>query len=248
MDLGLGGKTALITGASGEIGSQIALRLAEEQADTILAFLRNKERAEQLNDKITKMGRKSLVIKLDVRNFHEVQKSIASILTQYGKIDILINNAGINMDRTLVKMTEQEWNDVIEVDLKGVFNCTKAVLEPMIERNYGRIVNISSIVGIAGNFGQCNYAAAKAGMIGFTKSLAKEVARKGITVNAIAPGFIETQMVKAIPKDIKERILNRIPLGRFGKPEEIANLVCLLVSDLSGYITGQVFVIDGGYL
>jgi NAD(P)-dependent dehydrogenase (short-subunit alcohol dehydrogenase family) len=204
------------------------------------------EQAKEVRDKIESMGRHAIICQANVGKMDEVNKMRDKAVAEFGKIDILVNNAGIVKDKSFVKMTSEMWDDVISVNLTGTFNCTKAVIDGMLERNYGRIVNISSVIGRMGNRGQANYAASKAGIIGLTQTLAKEFADKGVTVNAVAPGFIGTDMLKSVPAKIMEKILAQIPMGRLGKPEEIASAVAYLVSPEAGYITGQVIDVNGG--
>ena len=242
------GKVALRTGSSRGIGAATALKMAEEGADIIInyPFAAEKENAAEVRDKIIKMGRQALIVEADISVLAEAERMIEEALEKFGKIDILVNNAGITRDNLLLRMKEEDWDAVINVNLKGVFNCTKAVLRSMMKQRAGKIINVASVVGIMGNAGQTNYSASKAGVIGFTKSLAKEVASRGITANAIAPGFIESQMTEVLPEDVKEKMLAAIPLNRFGKPEEVANVVCFLASAEADYINGQVINIDGG--
>ena len=204
------------------------------------------EQAKEVRDMIESMGRHAIICQANVGKMDEVNKMRDKAVAEFGKIDILVNNAGIVKDKSFVKMTSEMWDDVISVNLTGTFNCSKAVIDGMLERHYGRIVNISSVIGRMGNRGQANYAASKAGIIGLTQTLAKEFADKGVTVNAVAPGFIGTDMLKSVPAKIMEKILAQIPMGRLGKPEEIASAVTYLVSPEAGYITGQVIDINGG--
>jgi len=204
------------------------------------------EQAKEVRDMIESMGRHAIICQANVGKMDEVNKMRDKAVAEFGKIDILVNNAGIVKDKSFVKMTSEMWDDVISVNLTGTFNCTKAVIDGMLERHYGRIVNISSVIGRMGNRGQANYAASKAGIIGLTQTLAKEFADKGVTVNAVAPGFIGTDMLKSVPAKIMEKILAQIPMGRLGKPEEIASAVTYLVSPEAGYITGQVIDVNGG--
>ena len=206
----------------------------------------SREHAKEVSNLIRSMGRHSCIVQGNVSDIEQVNKMNDEVVKQFGKIDILVNNAGIVRDKSFVKMTPQMWNEVLSVNLNGTFYCTKAVIEGMVERKYGRIVNISSVIGRMGNFGQANYAASKAGMVGLTQTLAKEFASKGITVNAIAPGFIETDMAKSVPEETMRKVLEKIPLGRLGKPDEVAGMVAYLVSDEGNYITGQVIDINGG--
>ena len=247
-------RCALVTGSSRGIGKAIALTLANYGANVAVNYVEDEEGknfndAKNILDQIARPGYsgKAAVFEADVSDFKRVSRMIEKVKNEFGKIDILINNAGILRDRTLKKMSQEEWSSVIETNLTGVFNCSRAVIEQMIENKWGRIVNISSISGQVGNFGQTNYAAAKAGIMGFTKSLAREVAAKNITVNAIAPGIVETDMTKQIPENVLQEFLKQIPMGRFAQPEEIAELVAFLVSDKSSYITGQIIHINGGW-
>jgi 3-oxoacyl-[acyl-carrier protein] reductase len=204
------------------------------------------DQAKEVREMIESMGRRAILCQANVGNMDEVNKMRDKAVAEFGKIDILVNNAGIVKDKSFVKMTSEMWEDVISVNLTGTFNCSKAVIEGMLERQYGRIVNISSVIGRMGNRGQANYAASKAGIIGLTQTLAKEFADKGVTVNAIAPGFVGTDMLKSVPASIMEKILAQIPMGRLGRPEEIASAVTYLVSPEAGYITGQVIDVNGG--
>ncbi len=239
-------KVVLITGSAQGIGKAIALKFAKEGSKIALNDISfQEENLKKTKEEIEKLGTEAKYYLADVTKYEEVEKMIKEIEKDFQRLDVLVNNAGIIKDRTLAKMTPKEWQDVIDVDLTGVFNCTKAAL-PLIIANQGNIISISSVVGQRGNFGQTNYAAAKAGIIGFTKSLAKEVGRFGVRVNAIAPGFIETKMVESVPEEIKIMVKKLTALGRFGKPEEVANLVYFLASDNASFITGAIINIDGG--
>ncbi|WP_445488312.1 3-oxoacyl-[acyl-carrier-protein] reductase [Niallia sp. 03133] len=242
----LAGKTALVTGASRGIGKSIALELAKQGANIAVNYAGSVDRANEVVQEIKAIGREAIAIQCDVSNSDSVADMIKQTLDAFGTIDVLINNAGITKDNLLMRMKESEWDDVINTNLKGVFLCTKAVTRPMMKQRKGRIINITSIVGVTGNPGQANYVAAKAGVIGFTKTTAKELAQRNITVNAIAPGFITTDMTDKLSDDVKQAMLSQIPLGAFGNPEDIANAVVFLASDESGYITGQTLHIDGG--
>lgn len=240
----LKGKTALITGASRGIGKAIAVEFAKNGANVIINYYNDRNEAEAVVDKIKKYGVDSMAVKADVSNFDEVTQMASAIQKKFGNVDILVNNAGIVKDRTLKNMTLDEWHVVINTNLNGVFYVTKAILPLM--NDGGRIISISSIIGQYGNFGQCNYAAAKAGIIGFTKSLAKELGKKKITVNAVAPGFVKTSITKNIPFFRKKIINYMTPLKEEAEPEDIANVVAFLASDKARYITGTVINIDGG--
>jgi 3-oxoacyl-(acyl-carrier-protein) reductase len=241
----LKGKTCLVTGGSRGIGRAIALELGRHGASVAVGYAHNAEAAEAVATEIATYGGESFAFACDVADPATIEPAVAAVIERFGKIDVLVNNAGITRDRSLAKMSPAEWDDVLGTNLSSVFHLTARVLPHMVAAGHGRIVNISSVIGVHGNFGQANYAAAKAGIIGFTKSAAIELARKGVTVNAIAPGFIETEMIAAMPEEVRAAILTRIPMGRFGRPEEIAEAVVFLVSG-ADYITGQVIAIDGG--
>ncbi|MEN6403273.1 MAG: 3-oxoacyl-[acyl-carrier-protein] reductase [Armatimonadia bacterium] len=245
------GKVALVTGASRGLGRAIALRLAAGGCDIAVNYVPQEGRdnaaeAAQVAREVEARGRRSMVVEASVTEPEAVAGMVAQVIERLGQIDILVNNAGITRDRTLRKLTHEDWNAVLAVNLTGAFNCAKAVLEHMLERGSGRIISLSSVVGIEGNFGQTNYAASKAGLLGFSKSLAKEVARKGITVNCVAPGFIDTEMTQAIPEDVKTQIVAGIPIPRMGSPEDVAAAVAFLASEEAGYITGHVLSVNGG--
>ncbi|MDG5470256.1 3-oxoacyl-[acyl-carrier-protein] reductase [Jeotgalibacillus sp. ET6] len=242
----LEGKTALVTGASRGIGKEIALELARNGADVAINFSGSKDRAEQVAAEISELGRKAFVIQANVGEADQVQNMIKETLSHFGSIDILVNNAGVTRDNLLMRMKDDEWDEVININLKGVFLTTKAVTRSMMKQRSGRIINISSIVGVMGNPGQSNYVASKAGVIGLTKSTAKELSSRGITVNAVAPGFIETDMTDKLTEDIQVEMKKQIPLARFGSPSDIAKVVLFLSSDDASYITGQTLHVDGG--
>jgi acetoacetyl-CoA reductase len=241
----LTGKACLVTGGSRGIGRAIALELGQHGASVAVGYASNQEAAERVAGEIATRGGQAFAFGCDVQDAQAIEGAVASVIERFGKIDALVNNAGITRDRSLAKMSSEEWDDVIQTNLTSVFQMTSRVLPHMVQAGYGRIVNISSVIGVHGNFGQANYAAAKAGIIGFTKSAALEVARKGVTVNAITPGFIETEMIAAMPDEVRDKILAKIPMGRFGRPEEIAQVAAFLISS-GDYITGQVIAIDGG--
>ncbi len=242
----LEGKTALVTGASRGIGKAIALRLAKEGANIAINFAGNVAAAEEVKAAIEADGGKAILVQADVSDSAAVDAMVKTVVDNFGGIDILVNNAGITRDGLLMRMKEEDWDAVLNTNLKSIFLCTKAVSKLMMKKRSGRIVNMSSVVGVNGNAGQANYSAAKAGAIGFTKSMAKELAGRGITVNAIAPGFIQTDMTAVLPEAVKESMAKSIPLGRLGAPEDIAGTVLFLVSDCASYITGQVINVDGG--
>ncbi len=243
--LKLANKVALVTGAAQGIGKAIALLLARNGADIVVSDV-NLEKAEETAKEIQTLGRKAIAIKVDVAHLDQVERVVETIMQQFGQIDILVNNAGIARDKLILRMTEEEWDAVININLKGTFNCTKAVVRHMSKQRHGKIVSIASVVGEMGNAGQGNYAASKAGIIGFTKTIAREFAGRGINVNAIAPGYIETPMTDVLPEKVKGELKRLIPMERLGKPEDVAEAVLFLVSEASSYITGQVLNVNGG--
>ena len=242
----LNGRTALVTGASRGIGRAIALALAEEGANVAINYVSNEGLAKDLAAHITKLGRRAILAQADVADYPDTFRMAQEVLKEFGHLDILVNNAGINSDKTFVKMDHASWRNVLAINLDGVFNCTKVFIDQMIKQNWGRVVNITSVIGQIGNFGQANYAASKAGLAAFTKSLAKELAAKGITVNAVAPGFTETDMVTALSEKVKTKLLDQIPMHRFGKAEEVARACVYLCSQDGDYITGAELSINGG--
>jgi 3-oxoacyl-[acyl-carrier protein] reductase len=239
------GKIALVTGAAQGIGKTIALELARQGADIIVADI-NEAALQEAVGEIEALGRQALPLKVNVTSLAECDEMIKKAQEKFGRIDILVNNAGITRDTVLLRMKEEQWDQVISVNLKGTFNCTKAAIRSMFKNKYGRIINISSVTGAMGNAGQANYSASKAAVMGFTKAVAREYAHCGITVNAVAPGFIRTAMTDAIPEKEREAMITMIPARQLGTPEDVANLVCFLASDMAGYITGQVIHINGG--
>ena len=241
----LSGRSGVVTGGGRGIGRAIALELGRNGADVAVGYSQSSQEAEEVAREIQSMGPDAFPLRANVSRPEEVKPAIASVAERFGKIDFLVNNAGITRDKTLVKMTREDWEAVIDVNLHSIFNVTHEVLPYMLEREYGRVVNVSSVVGQSGNFGQTNYAAAKAGIIGFTKSAALEVAKRGITVNCIAPGYTETDMLSAVPHEGRPRVLAKIPMGRFGRPEEMATAALFLIG-YGDYVTGQVIGINGG--
>lgn len=239
-------RVAIISGASRGIGKEIALTLAQNGIDIVINYHENKISAEEVAKQITSFGSKALIVQADVSKSTDVDRLINETISNFGRIDILVNNAGITKDNLIMRMKEEDWDKVIETNLKSAFLLTKAVSRYMMKQRNGRIINISSVVGILGNAGQANYVAAKAGMIGLTKTLARELASRGITVNAVAPGFIETDMTASLNDELKQQLLNQIPLARLGQAEDIAKTVKFLVSSDADYITGQVINVDGG--
>lgn len=242
----LKGQTALVTGASRGIGRSIALALAEHGVKVAVNYSGSEEAARETVERIAELGSEGIALKGNVGSVEQAEALVKETLAAWGKIDILVNNAGITRDNLIMRMKEEEFDQVIETNLKGVFNCLKAVTRPMMKQRYGRIINISSVVGVTGNPGQANYSAAKAGIIGLTKSAARELASRGITVNCIAPGFIDTDMTRQLTEEVRADLAKGIPLARLGKPEEIASAVLFLSSEGAAYMTGQTLHVDGG--
>lgn len=239
-------KVALVTGASRGIGREIAMTLAKEGASVIINYNGSRERAEEVKNSIESEGGKAFLYPCDVSDFQSCEAMAKDIVKTHGRLDILVNNAGITRDNLIMKMKEEDFDAVLNVNLKGTFNTIRHFSRQMLKQKSGKIINISSVSGILGNAGQANYAASKAGVIGLTKTMARELCSRGITVNAVAPGFVDTEMTEVLSEDIKEAACKQIPLGRFGKPSEIAAMVAFLASEKADYITGQVISVDGG--
>jgi 3-oxoacyl-[acyl-carrier protein] reductase len=246
--ISLEGQVALVTGSSRGIGAAIARRLAQAGAKIALNYNASIAAATEVMDSINADGGDAMMIAGDVADEFQVEQTIKAVITRFGRVDILINNAGIHRDRLLLRMTPADFDEVLQVNLRGAFLCTKYVMPHLIRQHYGRVVNMSSVVGLTGNPGQANYAAAKAGLIGFTKAVAREVASRNVTVNAVAPGYIATGMVEDLTDDQRSQILERIPMGRFGTSEDIAETILFLSSKGAGYLTGQVLTVDGGLI
>ena len=242
----LNGKTALITGSARGIGKAIAIKLGSMGANIVLNDICPLEDIKETEKELASMGITAISTRGDVRNFDDVSEVVNTALDTFGSLDILVNNAGITKDTLLIRMSEEDWDSVLDINLKGAFNCIKATSKVMMKQRSGKIINIASIAGVMGNAGQANYSASKAGLIGLTKTVAKEFSSRGITCNAVAPGVIKSKMTDVLPDKVKEEYLKGIPLGRFGTPEDIADVVAFLASDLSDYVTGQVINIDGG--
>ena len=245
MRFDLSNKTAIVTGASQGIGETIAIEMAKSGA-IVFCLARNKEALDTTIKKITENGGKATAFSCDISNNDDFKSIILNIVKEYGSIDILVNNAGITKDNLLMRMSDDQWDDVLNINLKGSFTCIRSVIKHMMKKKFGRIINITSIVGITGNAGQANYAASKSGLIGLTKSIAKEVASRGITANCVAPGWIETSMTDQLSTEVKNKFLSQIPTGKIGQSKDIANTVIFLASDEAGYITGQTITVDGG--
>lgn len=242
----LDGKTAFVTGAGRGIGKAVVFTLAKAGADIVGIDLNIDELNASMKEVENATGRKALAIQADVSDYSSIEKAVEESIRVFGRISILVNNAGITRDNLILRMKDEEWDKVIRINLTGTYHCTKAAIKGMVKNREGRIISIASIVGVMGNVGQANYAASKAGIIGFMKSVAREYANRGITANAIAPGFIETDMTKALPQEVRNNLIHQIPMGKLGMPEDIANVVKFLASDDAAYITGQVIHVNGG--
>jgi 3-oxoacyl-[acyl-carrier protein] reductase len=240
------GRVGIVTGGGRGIGRAVAVRLAEEGANLVISYRSNDEAAEEAAERVHEAGVKCELFKGDVSSLEEVEALFKGVSDAFGRVDILVNNAGITRDNLMMRMKEEEFDEVLRTNLKGAYLCTRAALRPMIRARWGRIVNVSSVVGLVGNAGQANYAASKAGIIGLTKSVAREVAQRGITVNAVAPGYVETELTGSLPEEVKDQIRGQVPMGRFGEPQEVAEVVAFLAGEGAGYLTGQTIAVDGG--
>jgi 3-oxoacyl-[acyl-carrier protein] reductase len=240
------GRVAVVTGGGRGIGRAVAVRLAEEGANVAISYRSNDDAAQEAAEAVRKAGVECEIFKGDVSEPDDVEALFKGVSDAFGRIDILVNNAGITRDNLMMRMKADEFDDVLRTNLGGTYLCTRAVLRPMVRARWGRIVNVSSVVGLVGNAGQANYAASKAGIIGFTKSVAREVAQRGITANAVAPGYVETELTGSLPENVKEAIRTQVPMGRFGEAEEVAEVIAFLGGEQAGYVTGQTIAVDGG--
>jgi 3-oxoacyl-[acyl-carrier protein] reductase len=240
------GRVAIVTGGGRGIGRSVALRLAEEGATVAISYRSNDVAAQETADAVRAAGVRCEIFKGDVASPEDVRALFKGVGDTFGRVDILVNNAGITRDNIMMRMKEEEFDDVLRTNLGGTYLCTRAALRPMVRARWGRIVNLSSVVGLVGNAGQANYAASKAGIIGFTKSVAREVAQRGITANAVAPGYVETELTGSLPEKVKNQIRDQVPMGRFGEAEEVAEVVAFLAGEGAGYVTGQTIAVDGG--
>jgi 3-oxoacyl-[acyl-carrier protein] reductase len=240
------GRVAIVTGGGRGIGRSVALKLAEEGANVAISYRSNDVAAQETADAVRAAGVRCEIFKGDVASPEDVRALFKGVGDTFGRVDILVNNAGITRDNIMMRMKEEEFDDVLRTNLGGTYLCTRAALRPMVRARWGRIVNLSSVVGLVGNAGQANYAASKAGIIGFTKSVAREVAQRGITANAVAPGYVETELTGSLPEKVKNQIRDQVPMGRFGEAEEVAEVVAFLAGEGAGYVTGQTIAVDGG--